>query len=144
MSGGMLRLIPPNVRTTSPGRPSGGRIYVEDAGLALVVYAIAVAIGLCIQYLIIRAAVKSGAIAAARELGVAQPSLSSSASTPTVPASPSQPAVGQPVESPPALGDDELMAKYKIHRDGDRFVYREYGYERLQDAVNYARRQLGE
>jgi len=40
----------------------------------------------------------------------------------------------------PELGHDELMAKYGISHDGEKYQYQEYRYDKLEDAVAYARK----
>jgi hypothetical protein len=40
---------------------------------------------------------------------------------------------------PPA--DVELMEKYSITFDGERYAYKDYRYDRLNDAINYAKLQ---
>jgi hypothetical protein len=37
------------------------------------------------------------------------------------------------------LDEPSLMAKYEITREGERYAFRSYKYDRLADAVNYAR-----
>ena len=39
------------------------------------------------------------------------------------------------------LTHDELMAKYKISNNGERYIFRGYPYKTLEDAVAYARKQ---
>ena len=36
------------------------------------------------------------------------------------------------------LTHDEIMAKYKIANDGEKYIYQGYRYDNLQDAVAYA------
>jgi hypothetical protein len=38
------------------------------------------------------------------------------------------------------LSHDELMAKYAISHDGSQYLFEQYRYDRLEDAVAYARR----
>lgn len=48
----------------------------------------------------------------------------------------------QPRQTAPEeqLSEDVLMAKHGITKDGDKYVYSGYRYDKLQDAVNYASR----
>lgn len=39
-----------------------------------------------------------------------------------------------------SLGEVALMAKHGITKEGDKYVYSGFRYDRLQDAVNYAKR----
>ncbi len=39
----------------------------------------------------------------------------------------------------PSASDDQLMKQYGISLDGGRYRYRDYRYDRLGDAMNYAR-----
>jgi len=41
----------------------------------------------------------------------------------------------------PSASDDQLMKQYGISLDGGRYRYRDYRYDRLGDAMNYARSQ---
>ena len=45
-----------------------------------------------------------------------------------------------PVAAEKSLAHDELMAKYGISHDGDQYHFQEYKYDRLEDAVAYARK----
>jgi len=39
------------------------------------------------------------------------------------------------------LSHDELMAKYQINHDGSQYLFEQYRYDRLEDAVAYALRK---
>jgi hypothetical protein len=39
-----------------------------------------------------------------------------------------------------SIGEAALMAKHGITKEGDKYVYSGFSYDKLQDAVNYARR----
>lgn len=41
------------------------------------------------------------------------------------------------------LAKAELMKKYDIHKDGDKYRFLRFSYDRLEDAVVYARKHLG-
>jgi len=41
-------------------------------------------------------------------------------------------------------GRDDLMARYGITRDGEKYRYGQYRYDRLEDAVSYAKTQQPE
>ena len=41
----------------------------------------------------------------------------------------------------PSKSDEELMAEFGISREDDQYLYGSYKYEKLEDAVNYAKAQ---
>jgi hypothetical protein len=43
--------------------------------------------------------------------------------------------------APPAATHDELMAQYGISNDGSSYIYGQYRYNKLEDAVAYAQKQ---
>lgn len=45
-----------------------------------------------------------------------------------------------PAAAAKSLTHDELMVKYGISHDGDQYHFQEYRYDRLEDAVAYARK----
>ena len=48
-----------------------------------------------------------------------------------------------PTEAEEPMDDQQLMALYGITFDGEKYIYMKYHYEKLEDAVNYARLQRG-
>jgi len=44
--------------------------------------------------------------------------------------------------NPPTVSDEELMLEHGITLEGGKYMYGQYQYDRLIDAVNYAKSQL--
>jgi len=125
-------------------------------------------IGLFIHYLLLRFAVKHGAMDAFREMGLPNnrslPSAPSS-SVATYPLSAemsAKPTVESATSSAPSssvapyphstkgsaepavesVTDEQLMEQYGISFDGEHYHFRQYCYNKLSDAVAYAKIQL--
>ncbi len=41
----------------------------------------------------------------------------------------------------PILSHDHLMAKYKISNDGEKYIFQGHRYDKIEDAIEYARNQ---
>lgn len=48
-----------------------------------------------------------------------------------------------PAQASPAVSDAEAMGKYGITLQNGQYVFESYRYDRLSDAISYAKRQLG-
>lgn len=46
--------------------------------------------------------------------------------------------IAQPTE---VISDEDLMKKYGITFSNEKYIYKEYHYDKLQDAINYAAKQ---
>jgi hypothetical protein len=59
--------------------------------------------------------------------------------------SPSSPANSPRTQSStPQPVDDNEAKKYGINFDGEKYVYKSYKYDKLSDAINYAKKDLGQ
>jgi hypothetical protein len=47
------------------------------------------------------------------------------------------------IQALPALSNYELMVKYGINHDGSKYLFEKYRYDRLEDAIEYARKNAG-
>ena len=56
----------------------------------------------------------------------------------------SQTAVPSPLEEKPPASEAEMMKAYGITFDGEKYSFGEFKYDKLSDALNYARRTRGE
>lgn len=54
---------------------------------------------------------------------------------------PQHTATEAPAASVPRLSHDEIMSKYKISNDGEKYIFQGHRYDRLQDAVAYAQKR---
>lgn len=45
----------------------------------------------------------------------------------------------EPLPTPVEPSEQELMERYNIVQDGEKYIFRQFSYDKLSDAINYAR-----